>query len=194
MLNRIRPQAGFLLTGWLVLPLLGAVSQFWAGQLWYDRAQIMQAPWRWLGGQLVHLDWRHYGMNMAAWLLLPLTLPLLKAHWASLFAVTSAWPLSLLLYVLYPDVGIYAGWSGWLHGLYALAAGYTLRRQPHDLIAWIVLAGVGAKVLWESWQGSLNPWAGFRVATEVHAWGLVLGLMTLIVMLGTSLYRTAANR
>ena len=79
------------------------------------------------------------------------------------------------------DVQSYVGLSGTLHGLFAY---YALREALQGrLSSWLLVFGVGAKVIWELVIGpsqSSMEIVGTSVAVEAHLYGMISGFILAI--------------
>lgn len=165
-----------LLTAAVVLLALG--GQPWQEALRYERAAVLSGEyWRLVTGHFVHGTAQHLILNVAGLALIAFVF----GRNCSL----SGWLLVLLLSIVTIDVGFvffepqldwYVGFSGVLHG--ALAAGAILwwRRQSKAYAAVVGLV-LGAKLLWEQWQGAL-PFSGdMPVIVDAHLYGALGGAL-----------------
>src|SRR5579885_2379068 len=124
----------------------------------YDRAAVTAGEWwRLLTAHIVHLDFRHAGLDVAALCFL----------WA-LFArdlSRMAWGGVILTAVAAIDCGLwffdritwYVGLSGLLHG--ALAAAVFVRLRRRELEGWLLGGLLVAKLTYEQTHGAM-PFAG----------------------------------
>jgi rhomboid family GlyGly-CTERM serine protease len=154
----------------LLLPLLlpEATTASWR----YDRAALSAGEyWRWLSAHLVHLDTRHAAINaLAAGILVLLFFDAFRGlHW--LACVSGAWlAINLGLWWLAPEVDWYVGASGVLHGV--IAAGALVWWRARDPRAWILLALLGSKLVYEYLQGTALGFSGDQpVVLAAHRYG-----------------------
>ncbi len=167
--SRITP---LLLSSLCFLILL--LPDSWQQVLRYENAAIGNGQlWRLITAHLVHLGWPHLLLNLLAfWLILELFfLPDIRLR---LLLLTLGTSLGLLLFS--PDVGWYAGLSGALHGLLALALlDRALTSPQSSVIMLLLLAG---KLLWEQLQGPLPGSVSLTqgsVIVDAHLYGAISG-------------------
>lgn len=135
--------------------------------------------WRLWTPYLLHTNWMHFAMNMAALAVIsslhigyyrPLTFSML---------VLLGFPLISLQTFLFSSEQLqFVGLSGWLHALLVWGALVDTRR--HFTSGWLILAGVAGKIFWENWQGAgtlTEQLIDARVATESHLWGCTTGVL-----------------
>lgn len=167
--------------------VFSAALQFAKIDFIYNRSLLFIEPWRWWTAHWVHLGWRHYALNMLAFMFIAVIFPRVSKH--SLTFVLLVFPpfLSLGLYLFYPSVYGYAGLSGVLHGLYAFVAiqHLTCKISRERQFAWLVLGCTIIKVLWEKWLGHTETEQIIKVPVliESHQIGLVIGLVMGVVFL-----------
>lgn len=175
---RFRWQPNYSL--WLVIFLLSAALQA-VGLVpaWrYDRSLISQGDlWLLFSGSLVHLNWSHWALNMAG---LGIVAFFFSTHasfrqwlwvlcWSALF-------VGVGLYWRDPDMQIYVGLSGVLHGLFIFGALREIRAYPTS--GYVLLILLVAKLSWEALNGPLpgsEAMTGGRVATNAHLYGAIGG-------------------
>ena len=172
--------------GWLptlicIVALLAAAGgEAATALLRYERALLQDGEyWRLISGHFVHLGWAHLVLNVTALLLVWL----LVGNRLS----GSSWLLSCALIIATIDAGFwwldtgldwYVGFSGVLHGM--LLAGLLGNWQPASGEAWILLAVLVAKLLYEQFAGPLPgsvSSAGGPVVVNAHLYGAVGGLL-----------------
>lgn len=164
----------------------------------FDRTLIEHSQWwRVITGHFVHLSVTHWLGNTLGVLILwrlfatypPFPYPLLALLFCT--AITG-----IGLYRLAPDLSLYVGFSGVLHGLLLLALlSLALKERHYYIIVLILMTKVG----WEL-SPFYDPYAlqgtiGGRVEVRAHALGLIAGsgfyaLMTMFQRI-TLLKRTA---
>jgi rhomboid family GlyGly-CTERM serine protease len=128
-------------------------------------------------GHWLHLDWTHLLYNSLGltvyWVLWGREL---SRHQFALLWLAGPPLVGLGLLAFAPEVAIYVGLSGVLHGAFAHAAVLRLRAGGRDGV--VLLALLAAKVLWE--QSGGGPLAapaspGSIVVVAAHLYGLVAG-------------------
>lgn len=178
---------------WLTAAVCAAVALGGAGWhelLEYRRAAIFDGQWwRLVSGNLVHLNLDHLLMDMSGLALLWILCEPVLAGWRWLL-VTAAGMLAvgfgLLLFT--PAVAWYVGISGVLHTYWAAGAILLLAARHRE--AWLLAAGLVAKLVWEQTVGPMpfsETVAGGPVVTAAHLWGAIGGVLTGLCLL-------AANR
>lgn len=169
-----------------LLAALALLSACWVHALpalqWQRDAIVDGQYWRLLTGHLAHINLRHLLVNL-------LGLSLIYAlFWDRLtrlegltLILTSAFGVSLMLFIREPALLWYAGLSGLLHGLWAACAGAAFLRRPQGFYAGALL-GLLAKLLLEAGfppQASMIP-----VVTVAHLYGALAGMSWLLVRQG----------
>lgn len=179
----------------LVLGLCFVLQLVPAEAVYFERQAIAQGElWRLLSGHFVHLNWSHFGLNMAGLFMLWLFF----RHYQRQID----WLLAILLIALLCSAGLYAdgqlasyvGFSGVLHGLFVLGALYERRR--YLLSGWVLLGLLLGKLVWEQWQGALpgsEALSGGRVAVNAHLYGALAGLFYYLLA-GMLIKRKSANK
>lgn len=158
--------------------LLSGLLQFVMPALRYVYDWIPAQPWRLLTSHWVHLGWRHYALNMLAFLFLPLVFPNFSIR--SLLACLVLLPLfiSSCFYLYMPSLQAYVGLSGVLHGMYVLAALQALQSRKERLFAVIVLCFIAIKLVWEYCFGSESAaLIQAPVVIEAHQFGVLGGIV-----------------
>lgn len=161
----------------IVLHLLGPEAAAW---LEFDRNAIDQGQWwRILTGHFLHTNHWHLAMNLGGFALIMLLhgmyyRPLLL--WSNLLFGCVLIGLALLFWS--PQISIYVGLSGWLHGLLVCGCCIDIQRQWSS--GWLILAAVFGKVGWEQWQGASQDVVTLidaDVAVDAHLYGAIIGLL-----------------
>ncbi len=165
---------------WLLLIGLCFVLQLLPAEaVYFERQRIAQGElWRLLSGHFVHLNWSHFGLNMAGLFMLWLFFRRYQSQ--------AHWMLAIVLIALLCSAGLYAdgqlatyvGFSGVLHGLFIMGALYERKRYP--LSGMVLLGLLLGKLIWEQWQGALpgsEALSGGRVAVNAHLYGALAGLL-----------------
>lgn len=151
----------------------------------YNHQVLFSQPWRLWTGHWVHLSVWHWVLNVAALALLPEIF--LRASWKFFLVLWIVLPplLSLALWFFLPQLSLYAGLSGVLHGIYlALAltaiSGFAGTERK---IGWIVLVGMLAKLSWEAYRGMSQTaeLIGAPVILQAHQFGAALGFLIWLV-------------
>lgn len=149
--------------------------------LYYDRASIQNGEyWRLFSGHFVHLNLAHATMNISALSLLMMMVWKDLSYPSDLCAlIFLIFGINLGLYFFHPELTLYAGFSGVLHGLFIY---YFIKILPqHKTGSIILLSIVAIKIIWEQ-----SPWSdtsdtekliGGSVATMAHLYGGICGLL-----------------
>lgn len=167
---------GVILAGLVVLQ---ALPSDWQAALRYDRTACLQGEyWRLLTAPWVHLGWAHLALNVVGLILMAWVFARDWPLFRWLLALAVAGLVSTLgVHLGNPDVFWLVGLSGALHGLFGFSAVGWLRMG--DRAGWVLLAGLGIKLVYEQWLGSLaisEAIVGGNVVTAAHLWGAVGGL------------------
>jgi rhomboid family GlyGly-CTERM serine protease len=167
----------YLLLASLLL-LLALLPDSWQNVLRYSRADIATGSyWQLFSGHLLHSNHWHLLMNLAGLLLAML----LHGRYFSATELSMQWLfgtllISLALYTFSPAISVYVGLSGLLHCLLTIGAIMDIRKRQRG--GWLLLIGLGGKVLWEQWQGpdaSLAELINANVAIDAHLYGVLSG-------------------
>ena len=149
----------------------------------YQRDLMTGEPWRWWTAHWVHVGWRHYALNMLAFLSLPFIFPQLQRQTLLLGLLVLPPLLSAGLYELLPAVQAYAGLSGILHGIFVVAAIESLFIQRERKFAILVLVCIALKIGVEKWMG-YSETAHFiqaPVLIESHQIGVLTGIIFILL-------------
>lgn len=149
----------------------------------YQRDLMTGEPWRWWTAHWVHVGWRHYALNMLAFLSLPFIFPQLQRQTLLLGLLVLPPLLSAGLYGLLPAVQAYAGLSGILHGIFVVAAIESLFIQRERNFAILVLVCFALKIGVEKWMG-YSETAQFiqaPVLIESHQIGVLTGIIFILL-------------
>ncbi|TEU29256.1 rhombosortase [Alkanindiges illinoisensis] len=149
----------------------------------YQRDVMTGEPWRWWTAHWVHVGWRHYALNMLAFLSLPFIFPQLQRQTLLLGLLVLPPLLSAGLYELLPAVQAYAGLSGILHGIFVVAAIESLFIQRERKFAILVLVCIALKIGVEKWMG-YSETAQFiqaPVLIESHQIGVLTGIIFILL-------------
>ena len=146
-----------------------------------DRSSIAEDGeiWRLLTGHIVHLAPSHAVLNIVGVALVVLLVgrEFRLWQWAVITAAAVA-TIDLGLFLFNPSLDWYVGLSGLLHGWLAAGIVASLRERRPD--AWLLLALVGAKLVFEQWQGPIpgSPeTSGGPVVVDAHLYGAIGGAL-----------------
>lgn len=135
--------------------------------------------WRLFSGHLLHSNLLHLLLNLLGLIVLMLLHGKLEGRmavgWQLILLSLST---SLALYWLAPDVEIYVGLSGILHGLLCYGATADIRQGFHS--GGLILLGVAVKVGSEQWYGpdpELSAQIAAEVAIDAHLYGAISGVL-----------------
>jgi rhomboid family GlyGly-CTERM serine protease len=168
----------------VALGVLAIDFAFAGGVLEYRRALALSEPWRLFTGHFVHITFLHALLNAVALLLLGrLFADRLRA--SEMFGILGLAPIaiSLLFWLLLPELAWYRGLSGVLHSLFFAGCvvwiSTTVGRARWLPIA--ALIGGALKVLLEQpWDASFPMHEVLRVAVvpQAHLYGAIVGTAT----------------
>ena len=149
----------------------------------YQRDLMTGEPWRWWTAHWVHVGWRHYALNMLAFLSLPFIFPQLQRQTLLLGLLVLPPLLSAGLYELLPAVQAYAGLSGILHGIFVVAAMESLFIQRERKFAILVLVCIALKIGVEKWMGYSETAQLIQapVLIESHQIGVLTGIIFILL-------------
>lgn len=172
---------------WLFILLLSAYLQV-SGQVpnWrYDQSLINAGDyWLLLSGNIVHLNWTHWGLNIAGLTLGAFFFGAYGSifHWMFVIFL-SAFIVGLGLYWFNPEVMTYVGLSGVLHGLLIYGGVREIRVYPASGYVFLLLL-VG-KLIWELIYGSVpgsEDMIEGRVVTDAHLYGAIGGGVAAVIL------------
>jgi rhomboid family GlyGly-CTERM serine protease len=147
----------------------------------WQPALATQEPWRILTAAFVHWTPLHLAANLAGCVVLALLGQRAQLGKREPIAALIALPLTQLSLLLRPDLHRYAGLSGELHALAAIAALTLISRPGRDrLIGAAIALGLIAKLALEHPLGpalSTAPGFDFPVAPFAHLAGALAGLI-----------------
>ena len=142
--------------------------------------------WRFITGNLVHLNWRHFGMNAIAFVAIYALYPNVLGIMAWFFVfLISCVAVTFGIWFLSPEVFWYVGLSGALHGILVvlLLLDFFTYRNKLNLV---LFAALVAKLMWEAWMGPLpgsENTVGGPIVVQAHFYGFVGGLLISIYIL-----------
>jgi rhomboid family GlyGly-CTERM serine protease len=182
---------GKMPSGWiLTLLAVGAILVQLAGPtvqeaLRYEQEAVFVGElWRLFSGHLVHLGWPHTLWNVSALVVVSLLFGgvLSERHWGAV-ALFCAVGIGIGLLAFKPEVGVYVGLSGVLHGLFAAGAAADMKAHPRTSA--IILGLLGAKLAWEQLAGPLpgtEAAVGGMVLIDAHLYGAALGIAAVVIL------------
>lgn len=147
---------------------------------WQPQLAAME-PWRAVTAAFVHWTPLHLAANLAGCAVLALLGHRARLEAGAALAGVIALPLTQLALLLRPELAHYAGLSGALHALVAIAALHLLQRRGRE--RWIGLGmalGLGLKIALEAPLGPVlrhTPEFDFAVAPFAHLAGTLAGLL-----------------
>lgn len=192
---------------WLLVLLLSAYLQA-SGQMpaWRYDLQLIKAGHYWLllSGNIVHLNWAHWGLNVAGLGIVAFFFSSYGSvfHWLLVMLVSAIF-VGVGLYWFNPQVSTYVGLSGVLHGLFIYGAVREIRFYPAS--GYALMALLVGKLLWEVMYGALpgsEELTAGRVVTDAHLYGaigggvcaLLLGLFHQLVQVKNGQQNTEHNQ
>ena len=175
---------------WLLIVVLTTVLQFggYVENWRFDRGLIESGHyWLLLSGHFVHLNWTHWGLNMAG---LGIVAFFFTAYgnvvrWLSVIIVSSVF-VAAGLYWFNSSVSTYVGLSGVLHGLFIYGAFHEIKRYP--VSGYVLLVLLVGKLIWEFFYGALpgsEDLTEGRVVTDAHLYGAVGGFVATLIFKGS---------
>jgi rhomboid family GlyGly-CTERM serine protease len=153
--------------------------------LQYSRADIAAGQWwRFVTGNIVHLSWRHFLMNIVGLIAIIILFPnRLKLLTLILILISCSLSVTIGMWVFSPDVQWYVGASGALHGLLvALILIEFISDEPWSM-HWLnimLLVAIMLKLTWELFMGPIpgsESTAGGPVIVQAHLYGFMGGLL-----------------
>ncbi len=164
----------------LILALTAAGD--WGRQVWrYERGGMAAYQWwRLLSAHLVHLGWRHAGLNCAGLVLLWVLFAraFSPRRWLWILLVSGA-TIDAGLWLLRPDIEWYLGASGVLHGAFAAGA-YAWYRRGEGLGAALLLLLI-VKLVYEQHAPASVFDPDLPLVPEAHLLGALGGLTAAFV-------------
>lgn len=181
-------------------PLLVALAALWG---WYgyeywqlDRFAVEQgAFWRVVSGHLAHQSFFHMLTNLTGVLVAAIMAPRWLNRWTGLLVFLAlSLGVGLGIWFNNPEVGIYRGLSGTVHGWLMVCVAWSPFLGPWFKV--MILAGIQLKVIWE--DSGLYEYAQFsgyfsdaEVLTDAHWYGVLLALP---IVLTYFVWRTLNDR
>ncbi len=169
----------------VVCAAIFALLQGFEPQLKYIDTLIPVQPWRAVTAHWVHLGWRHYLLNMLAFLFLPFLFPQTGIRTLLACLCLLAAFISLCFYLWLPALHSYVGLSGVLHGMYVMAALQSAGHAKERKFAVVVLCLIVLKLLWEKQFGSESEaFLQAPVVIEAHQFGAFGGVIFAAIYYG----------
>lgn len=172
---------------WLGILLLSTILQAggWVDAWRYDSRLISDHQlWRLFSGHLVHLNWAHWGLNMAGLAIVAFFFSAYGSLWQWLVVcLVSALFVSTGLFWWNHEVVSYVGLSGVLHGLFIYGAIREIRHYPAS--GYVLLLLLTGKLAWEVFNGPLpgsEEMTKGRVVTDAHLYGAIGGVASLVLI------------
>jgi len=152
----------------------------------FSRTEIDAGQWwRLITGNIVHLTWRHWMMNIFGLIAIVLVYPNIMRTstmlWVFLGCCLS---VTLGIWIFSAEVLWYVGLSGALHGLLICLLVLDYLQNRHFLNVLIFFAIV-AKLVWEGLMGPIPgsvSMAGGQVLVQSHWYGFIGGLLITVCL------------
>lgn len=150
----------------------------------YRRELLATQPWRIVTAHLVHINWAHAAINVAALVIVArLFAPDLTVRQQLLALSVASLAITAALALLLPGIAWYRGLSGVLHALFfAGATKWLLDARPRDArtlaLPLLLVIGGWIKVATEQPRGEVLPhadWLGAAVVPQAHLTGALVG-------------------
>jgi rhomboid family GlyGly-CTERM serine protease len=160
--------------------MLFVLPDIWQQSLQYNLQAIQNGQfWRWITGHLLHTNDWHLLLNGVGVLLL-WSLHGDYYNWQRYFLLLSGLILgcSAGLYFFSPELQIYVGLSGALHGLFVWGAMTDVHKKLHS--GWILLLGIAVKIYYEQTDGAsqnISELINAQVAVDAHLYGALAGVL-----------------
>ena len=150
----------------------------------YNHSLITQGEyWRLITGHFLHTNTNHFMLNAAALVLLWALHGQYYSHINySLTFIISAIVCGLGMFWFSPDITLYVGLSGVLHGFFVWGALMDIKQQ--EKTGYLLLIGVVLKVAHEQFYGASTDVESFinaTVAIDAHMFGAIGGLLAFIL-------------
>lgn len=161
---------------------LFAVLQNYSNILSYQRSAINSEIWRLWTAHWVHLNWAHFLLNMLVFFSTVFIFKKINFIFIVLVILFVSPLLSISLYLFYPDIVHYAGFSSLLNTIFIVCAIHQIEIGEEPLIAWFVLFFIAFKLILEQmgWTSGSEKLIGNQVLVESHLlgaiWGIILAL------------------
>ena len=145
--------------------------------LGFDREALAHGEWwRAITAHFVHLDAQHTLLNLLGlvlmWALFARDFSPLR--WLAIYLAASL-SISVCLWFFDPQVTWYRGTSGALHGV--MTAGTLAHLRRRDLVAWILVLFIAAKLSYEQLAGAMPFQDAGTTVVDAHLYGALGGLV-----------------
>lgn len=163
--------------------LLMTIESSGANRFEYRRTAILAGEvWRLVSGHFTHINWSHLYLNLAALLLIWLLGLGRLGIMRQLIAIfLCCMTISLAMLAFNSEIAWYRGFSGVLHGLFALVAAQYLR--DHRYFSILLFLSLALKITLEHILERI-PWhqghSDFWVIADAHLYGSIAGLVIAI--------------
>ncbi len=152
----------------------------------YSQTEISAGQWwRFITGNMIHLNWLHFAVNALAFVVIVMLLPDIM-RWGELFVVflLCCFGVTLGLWVFSPSVYWYVGLSGVLHGVLVvlLLLEIVAGKQLWSITLFVLVL---LKLIWEGLFGALpgsESTVGGPVLVQAHSYGAVTGVVIFFVL------------
>ncbi|MBD1582180.1 rhombosortase [Pseudoalteromonas sp. S16_S37] len=155
----------------------------------FDRDLVPAQWWRIFTGQFMHSNWTHLLLNVVGIVFIWVLHAEHRSAKVYFFHIIflALWT-GLGIWLFCPDIGIYTGLSGLLHGVIVWGALKDIQVGMRSGI--LLFIGIWAKLIWEQIQGpsvEVGALIDARVAIEAHLIGAIGGLLLSLTLLGERL-------
>ncbi len=175
LLNYLPPLITLVLSAALLLS-----SEKTQNLLIFDRQLIQQGElWRLVTCNFLHTNWSHLVINcLGLYLIWSLFIHAAKQIWMHAFFCFPTIITTIFLFFWSPELKLYVGFSGALHGVIFALALASLKKQR--LLAGIVLLSFSIKIIYEQIYGasaSVSQLIEADVAIDAHLFGALSGIL-----------------
>lgn len=152
----------------------------------YNRQLITHGQyWRLISGNFNHTNEYHLILNITALLVIAgLHAQYYSSTHFSFIILYLASAVGIAIFILSPEVSLYVGLSGILHGLMVIGGACDIRNSMKT--GWLLVLGTIGKVVYEQVFNNteqMNKLIEAQVLTEAHLYGLVAGLIIIPLIL-----------
>lgn len=181
---------------YLLLFLIGGLSivfpNLFLNPLQYQNVSITHFEfWRLWTAHLVHINWMHLILNLAALFLIQ-NLFRLKSFTLLKIGIITLPLISIFTYTFYPELSWFNGLSGFNHALLACLLCYEiLSKRNFKLIIPFTLLGL--KLVFETKDSFISNRLEFPIAITVHQMGVLVGVILTVTYLIAYLLKLQLN-
>jgi len=147
----------------------------------YDSVAIVEQHqyWRLITAHFTHLGWSHLWLNVAGLTLIFVFFAscLSTVYWISSLVISS-FCISILIFLLNPEIRWYVGLSGILHTLFIIGGIADIKVRKWEGIGFTII--ILTKVIYEQIAGPLpgsEEAAGGPVLVDAHFYGAMIGIL-----------------